>query len=98
MKEKVKGRKGMDDVSIVRKLDRLGRIVLPKELRRRMDIDSRDEVEMFVDEDTIILKKYKQDACLFCGKSEYLLSFSEHRICRSCAGKIAAAKEEKDNE
>ena len=88
----------MEDISIVRNLDRLGRIVLPKELRRRMDIDSRDEVEMFIDGNTIVLKKYKQDSCMFCGRTEYLLKFSEHKICRSCAGKIADLKQAKDNE
>lgn len=91
-------RYNMEDISIVRNLDKLGRIVLPKELRRRMDLDSRDEVELFIDGNTIILKKYKQASCLFCGRTEYLMNFNDYRICRSCAGKICDLKEAKDKE
>ena len=56
----------MKSTGIVRKLDELGRVVLPIELRRTMDLNIHDTVEIFVEDDKIILKKY-HPACIFCG-------------------------------
>ena len=56
----------MKSLGIVRKIDELGRIVLPIEIRKTMGIENRDAIEIFVDEDKIVLKKY-QPACIFCG-------------------------------
>jgi len=58
---------------IVRKIDNLGRLVLPKELRKTMNIDIKDPMEIYVDNDKIILKKY-QPACIFCGSSDKQLN------------------------
>ncbi|MEG1404933.1 MAG: AbrB/MazE/SpoVT family DNA-binding domain-containing protein, partial [Oscillospiraceae bacterium] len=55
----------MKSTGIVRKVDELGRIVLPIELRRTLDIAEKDSLEIYVDEDSIILRKY-QPACIFC--------------------------------
>ena len=55
----------MKSTGIVRKVDELGRIVLPIELRRTLDIAEKDSLEIYVDDDSIILRKY-QPACIFC--------------------------------
>lgn len=74
---------------IVRKVDELGRIVLPKELRRTLKIEHKDSLEIYVEGDSIILKKY-EPACIFCGNASDILSFSDKKICKECAQKIAS--------
>lgn len=73
----------MKSTGIVRKIDELGRIVLPIEIRNTMDIKNRDAVEIFVDEDKIILKKY-HPACLFCGSADNVTYFKGKLICMEC--------------
>ena len=73
----------MKSTGIVRKLDDLGRIVLPVELRRTLQIEDKDPVEIFVEDDMIILKKY-QPSCLFCGDAKDVISFKGRNICPNC--------------
>lgn len=73
----------MKATGIVRKVDELGRIVLPIELRRTLNIEVRDPIEIFVDEETILLKKYTP-ACIICGESDNLVEYRGKKICRSC--------------
>ena len=73
----------MKSTGIVRKLDDLGRIVLPVELRRTLQIEEKDPVEIFVEDDTIILKKY-HPSCLFCGDAKDVISFKGRNICPNC--------------
>ncbi|NLZ54855.1 MAG: AbrB/MazE/SpoVT family DNA-binding domain-containing protein [Thermoanaerobacteraceae bacterium] len=77
----------MKSTGIVRKVDDLGRVVIPIELRRTLDISEKDPLEIYVDTDKIILKKYLP-ACLFCGNAEDLVSFRGKSICKSCASAI----------
>lgn len=69
---------------IVRKVDELGRIVLPIELRRNLDIEERDPLEIYLDGDRIVLQKY-EPACLFCGSSQALVSYKGKNVCSECA-------------
>jgi len=69
---------------IVRKVDELGRIVLPMELRRTLGIAEKDALEIFVDEEKIILKKY-EPACVFCGNASDNQLFHGKNVCRDCA-------------
>ncbi len=69
---------------IVRKLDELGRYVVPKELRRTLGINEGDSVEAFVNGDEIILKKY-QPGCVICGSMEDIKLVKDKRLCSSCA-------------
>ncbi|WP_312694481.1 AbrB/MazE/SpoVT family DNA-binding domain-containing protein [Caproiciproducens sp.] len=79
----------MKSTGIVRKVDELGRIVLPKELRITLNINEKDPLEIFVDEDgRIILKKY-EPACIFCNSMNDVVSFKGHNVCRECMQKIA---------
>ena len=73
----------MKSIGIVRKIDELGRIVLPIELRNKMDINTNDSVEIFVDNDKIILKKY-QPCCVFCGNADNVTMFKGKLVCRDC--------------
>ncbi|MCL4517299.1 MAG: AbrB/MazE/SpoVT family DNA-binding domain-containing protein [Firmicutes bacterium] len=73
----------MKSTGIVRKVDDLGRIVIPIELRRNLGIDKKDALEIYVDSERIVLKKY-EPACVFCGNAEDIRSFKEKNICRAC--------------
>lgn len=68
---------------IVRKVDELGRIVLPIELRRTLDIATKDELEIYVEGSSIVLKKH-ECACIFCGRTERVTSFKDKNICQTC--------------
>ena len=73
----------MKSTGIIRKVDELGRIVLPKEMRTTFDIKERDPIEIFVEGDNIILKKYNP-TCIFCGNSENIYIYSGKNICKNC--------------
>jgi transcriptional pleiotropic regulator of transition state genes len=68
---------------IVRKVDELGRIVLPIELRRTLDIAERDELEIYLDDDKVVLKKY-EPSCIFCGSSCGLVTYHGRNVCMDC--------------
>lgn len=73
----------MKSTGVVRQLDNLGRVVLPIELRRTMDISVKDPLEVFVDGDDIILRKY-QPGCIFCGGNEDLRAYRNKYVCPAC--------------
>ena len=73
----------MKDTGIVRRLENLGRVVIPIEMRKTMGIDIKDPVEIYSDEDTIIIRKY-QESCMFCGAQDNLTEFREKCICADC--------------
>lgn len=73
----------MKSTGIVRKVDELGRIVLPIELRRTLDIAERDELEIYLDEDKVILKKYGP-SCIFCGSASGLTTYHGKNVCSQC--------------
>ncbi len=73
----------MTSTGIVRQIDRLGRVVLPIELRRTLQIEEKDSLEIFVEDNTIILKKY-QPACIFCGNARDVSSFKGKNVCGEC--------------
>ena len=73
---------------IIRKVDDLGRIVLPIELRRTLDIAERDELEIFMENDRIVLQKY-EPACIFCESSRSLIVYRGKNICQDCVRKMS---------
>ena len=73
----------MKATGIVRKVDELGRIVLPIELRRIMGIAERDPLEIYVDGNSIVLKKY-QSACIFCDDAHDIVNFKGKNVCARC--------------
>ncbi len=78
----------MKSTGIIRKVDDLGRIVLPIELRRTLDIAERDELEIYMENYRIILQKY-EPACIFCGSSRELVSFRRKNVCQDCIHKMS---------
>jgi len=78
----------MKSTGIVRKIDELGRIVLPIELRRTLDMASNDSLEIYVDNNSIILKKY-EPACIFCGNAKNITNYKGKNICSACFKEIA---------
>ena len=78
----------MKSIGIVRKVDELGRIVLPKELRTTLDINERDALEIYVDGNTVILKKY-EPTCIFCNNIKDVINFKGKNICPSCLKEIS---------
>jgi transcriptional pleiotropic regulator of transition state genes len=77
----------MKSTGIVRKVDELGRVVLPIELRRTLDIAERDALEIFTEGASIILKKY-EPACIFCGDAKDVINYKGKNICTSCMNEI----------
>ncbi len=77
---------------IIRKVDELGRIVLPMELRNKLEIAEKDPIEIFVDGSSIILRKHNPN-CIFCGNSKNLVSYNNKLICSKCKDKISKLKE-----
>ncbi len=74
----------MKNLGIVRHLDDLGRITLPKELRRTFEIKDGDPVEIFTDNNTICLKPVPKAVCMACGGVDYLVEKGGKHICSSC--------------
>ena len=72
---------------MVRKVDELGRIVLPIEIRKVLDIKQKDAVEIFTDGDKIVLQKY-QPACIFCNNTEDVVYFNGKRVCSECINSL----------
>lgn len=73
----------MKSTGIVRKVDELGRVVLPIELRRTLGIDEKDALEIYVDGSSVILRKY-EPSCVFCGDAGDVVTFRGKNICHSC--------------
>lgn len=73
----------MKSTGIVRRVDELGRVVLPIELRRTLNISDKDSLEIYVDGEKIILKKY-EPACIFCGNAEQIETYRGKNVCQSC--------------
>lgn len=77
----------MKSTGIVRKVDELGRIVLPIELRRTMNIEVKDALEIYVDGDQIVLKKY-EPSCIFCGNAKEIIHYKGKNVCSACAHEL----------
>ncbi len=73
----------MKSTGIIRKVDDLGRIVLPIELRRSLGIGERDPLEIFVQEDLIVLRK-SSFVCIFCGSDENVEEHMNKGVCQNC--------------
>ena len=79
----------MKSTGIVRRVDELGRIVLPIELRRTLDIGEKDALEIFVESSTIVLKKYRP-TCIFCDSTRDICIFRGKNVCPKCLRELRA--------
>ena len=77
----------MKSTGIVRRVDELGRIVLPIELRRTLNIAEKDSLEIYVDGSSIMLKKY-QPACIFCGNADNVTYYKGKLVCLDCIAEL----------
>lgn len=77
----------MKEIGIIRNVDSLGRIGLPKELRTTMSINKNDQMEIYVNDGALILMKY-EEKCAFCGNTEDVFKFKNRIICKQCVNEI----------
>ena len=80
----------MKSIGIVRKVDELGRIVLPIELRRTLDIAEKDALEIYVEGSSIVLKKYRP-SCIFCDSTKDVVVFKGKNVCPKCLREMKSA-------
>ena len=87
----------MKSTGIIRKVDELGRVVIPIEIRNKFDIAEKDPIEIYVDGSSIVLKKYEPN-CVFCGNTKNLITYKDRLVCSKCSEKLAAlnSKNEED--
>ena len=84
----------MKSTGIIRGLDNMGRVVIPKEIRKFLDMtEGVDEFEIYMQDDCIVLKKHNQ-RCVFCGTDENCIEFENQKICKNCVEKMQLLKEE----
>mgnify|MGYP001086793668 CR=1 FL=1 len=79
----------LKSTGIVRKTDELGRIVIPMEIRRNMDIEKKDGVVIYTSGEYIVLQKY-QPVCIFCGETGEIIKYRGRNICKNCFDELAA--------
>ena len=77
----------MKATGIVRKVDELGRVVIPIELRRTLGIDLKDPLEIYVEGENIIFKKY-EPACVFCGDARNIKNYKGENVCENCRAEL----------
>ena len=77
----------MKSTGIIRRLDKLGRVVIPKEIRDNLDILEESSIEIFVDGNKVIMQKYNPTCC-FCGESKNLALYKGKLVCKKCIDKI----------
>lgn len=73
----------MKSTGIVRRMDELGRIVLPAEIRKHLNLSQKDPIEIYVNGESIVLKKYSP-ACIFCGEADDIVVYRGRNVCSSC--------------
>ena len=81
----------MKSTGIIRKLDELGRVVIPMEIRNKLGIAEKDPIEIYVSGSTIILKKV-EESCAFCGNTKNVTEFKDKLVCNKCASQIKDLK------
>lgn len=81
----------MESAEMLRKIDELGRVILPAEIRKRLDVKENDSVDFSWDGHQVILKKHGP-ICSFCGSTDNLLLFAGKYICKACLDKLSQLK------
>lgn len=87
----------MKSTGIIRRVDELGRVVIPIEIRNQFNIVEKDPIEIYVEGSSIILKKFEPN-CIFCGNTKNLLNYHDKLICKNCSKKIGQLEEDQENE
>ncbi len=88
----------MKSTGMVRAVDRMGRVVIPKEIRAQLGIENNvDSFEIYMADDKVVLKKYRP-TCVFCDSLKNLVHLSGHNICKDCIEKLEVLKAEEFKE
>ena len=85
----------MKSTGMIRRLDELGRIVIPKEIRNKLEIYEKDPIEIYVDGHSIVLKKFEEN-CIFCGSNKNLINYKNKLLCKKCLEDINSQKQEEN--
>lgn len=86
----------MKETGIIRGLDNMGRVVIPKEIRKQLDMrEGIDNFEIYMQDDCIVLKKHKP-TCIFCNAEEGCIEFENQTVCKSCIEKLQLIKEDEE--
>ena len=85
----------MKSTGIVRRVDELGRVVIPIEIRNKFEIAEKDPIEIYVEGSSIILKNFEQN-CIFCGSTKDLVEYKDRLVCSKCAENLSQLKENKE--
>lgn len=81
----------MKSTGITRPVDALGRIVIPMEIRESFDIKTKDLLDIYVQDNKIVLKKHN-DSCIFCDSSDNLVVFEDKKVCKKCLEKLSSIR------
>lgn len=84
----------MKATGIIRRMDELGRVVIPIEIRNQFNIVEKDPIEIYVDKNSIVLRKFEEN-CIFCGNTKDLLDYNGKLICKNCCSKIGSLENNK---
>ena len=82
----------MKATGIIRRVDELGRVVIPIEIRNQFNIVEKDPIEIYVDGSSIVLKKYEPN-CIFCGNTENLVEYKDKLVCDKCSKNLINLQE-----
>ena len=82
----------MKATGIIRRVDELGRVVIPIEIRNQFNIVEKDPIEIYVDDSSIILKKFEPN-CVFCGSTENLVEYKDKLVCDKCSKQLNVLQE-----
>ena len=85
----------MKATGIIRRVDELGRVVIPIEIRNQFNIVEKDPIEIYVDDSSIILKKFEPN-CIFCNSTEHLVELNNKLVCENCTKKLNSLQDEKE--
>lgn len=87
----------MKATGIIRRVDELGRVVIPIEIRNKFDIVEKDPIEIYVEGSSIILKKFEPN-CIFCGNTKNLVEYKDKLVCSKCTKNLNTLQEKEDSD
>ena len=86
----------MKSTGIIRRVDELGRVVIPIEIRNQFNIVEKDPIEIYVEGSCIVLKKYEPN-CIFCGNTKNLVEYKDKLVCDKCTSLLNSLQEDSKN-
>ena len=86
----------MKSTGIIRRVDELGRVVMPMEIRNQFNIVEKDPIEIYVEGSCIVLKKYEPN-CIFCGNTKNLVEYKDKLVCDKCTSLLNSLQEDSKN-